>query len=133
MGKLSGVSGECWAGGVKVPNVTNYDLTIATNQADVSDHDSGRWGEKINTTANWSASWSGWYNDGDATQQSILDAAVSGATIAFEFRPNGTATGRTKLAGNGVVGNVKISAPQDGGQPFSFDIGGQGALTRGTQ
>lgn len=133
MGKLSGVAGELWTGTDKVPNITNYDLTVNSNQANVSDHDSGRWGEKINTTAQWTASMTGWYNEGNTIQAAILAAAVSGASLPFEFRPNGTGTGKSKFAGNGVIGNIKYGAPQDAGQPFSFDIAGQGALTSGVQ
>jgi predicted secreted protein len=137
--KLAGVKGEFYVSTTKTLGVSNYDLNVELGVVDVSDHDSGGWGEDMTTTAKWSGSITAWYlgdattGVADTTHATIMDACPIGTIIACEFRPNGTGTGKAKFSGNARVKGYKLAAPNSGAQPFNFDIVGVGALTRGTQ
>lgn len=137
--KLSGVKGEFYVSTTKTLGVASYDISVDMNTVDVSDHDSGGWGEDMTTTAKWSGSIKAWYLGDSVTgvaetgQAALMDACPVGTIIACEFRPNGTGTGKAKWSGNARVKGYKTSAPTSGAQNLDFDIVGVGALTRGTQ
>lgn len=137
--KLAGVKGEFYITATKQLGVSNYDLSIELGTVDVSDHDSGGWGEDMTTTAKWAASLSAWYlgdsvtGVADTTQAAIMDACPIGTILACKFRPNGTGTGKAEWTGNARVKSYKLGAPNSGAQPFNYELVGSGALTRGTQ
>lgn len=133
MAKLAGIKGEIWTSTSKIPNIQNYDMTVDANEVDASDHDSGEWGETMNTTKKWVIDVTALYNDGDPIQESLYDAEIANTIIPIELRPNGTATGRKKFSGNAKVKGWKQTGPQEGPQGLTFTLSGQGPLTRGVQ
>lgn len=133
MAKIRGVNWEVYNATDKIPNVTNVDLDVTATEIDASDHDSGAWGETMTGTWRWKATVAAFSNDGNAIQKALRDAGLAGTTLTIEFRPNGTGTTKTKFTGSARVLNFKMGGPQDGVQPFNFDLGGVGALTEGAQ
>lgn len=78
----------------------------------------------------WSGSISGHYYPEDTNGQALI---ISGATLTFAFNFAGTGTGTLKLSGSAIVTQVQFGELQNGQVvPFSAQIQGTGALTRGT-
>ena len=78
----------------------------------------------------WTASVSGHYYDGDTTGQALV---VAGASLSLVFHPRGTSTGAPTLSGTGLVTSVQIGEVAQGAViPFTAQVQGTGALTRGT-
>ncbi len=78
----------------------------------------------------WSGQVSGHYYPGDTNGQALI---VAGADLAWTFNFLGTGVGTQKLSGNAIVTQVQFGELQNGQViPFSAQIQGNGALTRGT-
>jgi hypothetical protein len=137
--KFSGVKGEFYVSTTKTLGVASYDISVEMGTVDVSDHDSGGWGEDMTTTAKWSGSIKAWYLGDSVTgvaetgQAALMAACPVGTIIACEFRPNGTGSNKAKYSGNARVSSYKTSASTTSAQDLNFEIKGVGALTPGTQ
>lgn len=78
----------------------------------------------------WTATINGHWYLGDTNGQALL---VIGASLSLSFNPAGTANGTTKLDGTGIVTQVQHGEIGNGVVvPFSAQVQGTGALTRGT-
>lgn len=76
----------------------------------------------------WDATITGHFFPGDTNGQALL---VEGASLSLEFHPTGTATGRQKLSGTGIVDSVTIGEVANAAiVPFSAHCVGSGALAR---
>lgn len=74
----------------------------------------------------------GWTDDDDdAGPRFLRDAA--GTTVTFEYRPDGTGTGKAKLTGSVVVGKYAESDKNDDICQWTCDFSVTGAVTVGTQ
>jgi len=78
----------------------------------------------------WSATINGHWYIGDSNGQALL---VIGASLSLSFNPAGTATSTPKLDGTGIVTQVQHGEIANGAVvPFSAQVQGTGALTRGS-
>lgn len=78
----------------------------------------------------WSASVEGHYYPGDTNGQATI---VAGAELNWSFNFIGTGTGTQKFSGAGIITQLQVGQLQNGQPiPFSAQIQGNGALTRGT-
>ena len=69
----------------------------------------------------------------DATVDAILGAVVGqSATLSFEYSPEGTASGKGKYTGEGILTSYTLSSPVGDVVGFSADLQVSGAVTRGT-
>ena len=58
---------------------------------------------------------------------------MAGASLSLEFHPAGTASGKEKLSGTGLVTQVQVGEVSNAQVvPFSAQVQGTGALVRGT-
>ena len=77
----------------------------------------------------WTAAINGHWFLGDTNGQDLL---VIGASLSLSFNPAGTGTGTKKLDGTGLVTQVQHGEIGNGAiVPFSAQVQGTGALTRG--
>jgi hypothetical protein len=68
----------------------------------------------------------------DATNDATMDGLFDGATVAFEFGPEGGTTGDIKYSGNALVTDYSQDSDAKGKVSFSFALQITGAVTRGT-
>jgi hypothetical protein len=77
----------------------------------------------------WTATINGHWFLGDTNGQALI---VIGASLALSFNPHGTSTGAKKLDGTGIITQVQHGEVANGQIiPFSAQVQGTGALTRG--
>lgn len=88
---------------------------------DVTDHDSGLFKEFIAGRGEAKITYSGNYNEADSGQGIVRTAYLGRTTCYFKFRP-AVATGAKEIYCNGIVTSFKISAPNDGVIPLTFDV-----------
>jgi len=67
--------------------------------------------------------------DDDDTAQNTL---VQGSSLSFEFMPEGSGSGETKLSGTGIVTGMSVGVTLDGVTTRTVSIQGSGGLTIGT-
>ena len=67
--------------------------------------------------------------DDDDTAQGTL---VQGSSLSFEFMPEGSGSGETKLSGTGIVTGMSVGVTLDGVTTRTVSIQGSGGLTIGT-
>ena len=67
--------------------------------------------------------------DDDDTAQNTL---VQGSSLSFEFMPEGSGSGETKLSGTGIVTGRSVGVTLDGVTTRTVSIQGSGGLTIGT-
>ena len=67
--------------------------------------------------------------DDDDTAQNTL---VQGSSLSFEFMPEGSGSGETKLSGTGIVTGMSGGVTLDGVTTRTVSIQGSGGLTIGT-
>lgn len=78
----------------------------------------------------WTATVNGHWYLGDTNGQALI---VIGASLSLSFNPAGTGAGTDKLDGTGIVTQVQHGEIGNGAVvPFSAQVQGSGALTRGT-
>jgi hypothetical protein len=78
----------------------------------------------------WSGSVNCHHFPGDTNGQAV---ALVGETLNFEFSPIGTASGREKLTGTGIVTSRQVGDVANAAiVPLVLQIKGTGALTHGT-
>lgn len=78
----------------------------------------------------WQATISGHYYPGDTNGQALM---IAGAALSFVFNMAGTTTGLQKFSGSGLVTSIQFGESTNAAiVPFSAQIQGAGALTRGT-
>lgn len=71
-----------------------------------------------------------YYYPGDTNGQALC---LVGETLSFEFSPIGTATGRVKMSGSGIVTSRQVGEVANAAiVPLTLQIQGTGALTHGT-
>jgi len=136
--KLRGVVAELWNGTTKIAKLQEYTLDVSMSTVDVTDHDSGGWGEKMTTFAQWTATAKAWlwvdsHGVLDDSQSAIFDALPAATVLSVEFRPLGTLSGNSKWSGSCRVSKVSTNSPTSGAQGFDYSLEGIGALVRGTQ
>lgn len=137
--KMRGVVAELYNSANKIAGLSDYTIKVDAASVDVSDHDSGSWGEEMPTTSKWSASGKLWYlgdgttGVGATTQKALRDALPLATQLTVEFRPFGTGTGKAKYSGTCRVKGWSVGAPTSGAQNFDVELVGVGALTEGTQ
>ena len=69
----------------------------------------------------------------DATADAIFGAVVGqSATLSYEYRPEGTASGKIKYTGEAILTSYAISSPVGDAVGYSADLQVSGAVTRGT-
>jgi hypothetical protein len=78
----------------------------------------------------WTAQIQGHYYDGDTNGQALL---VAGASLSLSLSYAGTGTGTQKFSGTGLVTSIQVGDVANAQiVPFTAQIQGTGALTRGT-
>lgn len=139
--KLRGIVAELWIGSslAKLLSLQTYTIDISMATVDVTDHDSGGYGEKMPTFAQWTATGKLWYlgdsvtGINEAGQAALLTALPLATILTVEFRPDGSATGKAKLAGSCRLSKWATSADTAGAQGIDISLEGIGALVVGTQ
>jgi hypothetical protein len=74
----------------------------------------------------------GWYDVSETTGPAYL-ATITGSTVAFERRVNGTGSGLPKQTGNVVVGKYVESGKNDDIVQWTCDLKITGAVVRASQ
>ncbi len=69
----------------------------------------------------------------DATADAIFGAVVGqSSSLSFEYSPEGTASGKVKYTGEGIMTNYSIGSPVGDVVGYSADLQVTGAVTRAT-
>jgi hypothetical protein len=142
--KISGKSGEIWVGAalasaVKFAAVQDWTYSEQGSEIDVSDHDSGGYGESLVGTIKTKISARGFLLVDSATfaqdsAQATLDSAVGSDTAqVFWLLPKGKATGRMSIKLSGRIMSMTLSSPTNGGLGHDLEIVGVGAPDRTVQ
>ena len=112
-----------------VAEITNFSFTETQVQHDKNSMSNPDWDESIGGRKAWTASVEVLYDPDDTNGQVALTTGVEGA---FDFIPSGDTSGNTKYSGNGRVSDIEVGTPHDGLVTASFNVRGNGALTKGT-
>lgn len=130
MTTYKGNSGVVKIGSTAIAELTGFTITETVGTAeDTALGDTART-YVSDDLPTWTAAISGHWFLGDTTGQALL---VVGASLSLSFSPAGTTTGLKKLDGTGIITQVQHGEVGNGQiVPFSAQVQGTGALTRGT-
>jgi hypothetical protein len=131
--KLTGKFGELWWNAKKVTLASDIKLGAMASEINADDHDSGGYSDTFAGIVKTTCTANCFYSDGDTDQAAIRAAAGLDATEVIEYRPNGTASGKTKFASNARVLGWSMGAPVGGMQTIDITFGVKGAWVEGVQ
>jgi predicted secreted protein len=124
---------------VQLKSITGWEMTVKVDEMDASDHDSAGWKDKLSGLSEWSATVSGIYFEGDASQVGILNALIAGAVgngnVACSFFPQKGVAGDATMVytGTAIITDWKQGAKQGSAQTIDVTLSGRGALVIGAQ
>jgi hypothetical protein len=142
--KFSGKFGEIWVGAtigaaVKFAAIQDWTYSEQGSEIDVSDHDSGGYGESLVGIIKTKISARGFYLGDSATfaqdaNQLTLDGTVGDdAAQIFWLLPNGKGSGKACIKLSGRVMSLTMSSPTNGAIGHDLEIVGVGAPDRTPQ
>jgi hypothetical protein len=99
---------------------------------ETTDHDSGLFKEYIPGRGDAKISYSGNYNEVDPGQAIVRTAYFARSTCYFKFR-GAVGSGYKEVYALGIVNSFKITAPNEGVIPLSFDVQLSGTPTDSAQ
>lgn len=130
MATIKGNSGVVKIGATAVAEITNFSVTETEGTVEdtaLGDVARTRVADELPT---WTASVNCHHYKADTTGQAL---ALVGESLSFEFAPAGTAAGKEKLSGTGIVTNRQVGDVANGQiVPLALQIEGSGALTHGS-
>jgi len=90
---------------------------------------------RMTTTKDWTMSFDGLFDPAEAYQaEEIIDIIVGSAnTVSIKFQPETPGVGDILLAGTGIFGNLKLTAPNQGPMAVSGSIVANGPLAKTVQ
>ena len=114
-----------------IGNLNDWELSV--DVAPIAQKSLGDQFQEYSATATdhpieWSMSATVFFDDADAGHVEVVEAD----TVAVVMRPRGTTTGDPSWEGNCIVTQVTQNADTDGMLEMSFELTGNGALTRTT-
>lgn len=117
----------------KIGELKNVTLSFNIDELDGRSHDSGGYYDPVFGSRKWTADAEVLNIVTDAGQAAIV-AALSGATtLFFRFDPYGTAVGKPRRTGSGVITSWDETQPNSDLSACKIKIAGKGALTFSTQ
>ena len=128
MATYHGKDGLIKIGSNTIAEVISFTITTAVQTADDTSQ-LDEWDTHLVGRKNWSAQIEARYYPGDATGQAALEEGDQPTLI---FYPSGDATGLQSLTGEATITGNVISSSKDDPVGISFEVLGNGALTRGT-
>jgi hypothetical protein len=142
--KVSGKFGEIWVGAtlaaaVKFAAIQDWTYSEQGSEIDVSDHDSGGYGESLVGIIKTKISARGFYLADNSTfaqdsAQGTLDGTVGDDTPQiFWLLPNGKLAGKACIKLSGRVMSLTMSSPTNGAIGHDLEIVGVGAPDRTPQ
>jgi hypothetical protein len=131
MGTVSGNDGIVRVGAVAVAKIISFSFTENANTTDntsMGDIAETHMAGKVRT--NWSARVQCHYDPADTTAQGAMDV---GASLTFEFRPEGSGSGAKTRPGTGTVTDREQEQSQGTETvKVSFSVKGNGVLGEAT-
>jgi len=132
MREFSGSLFGVYVGGVKVECEISADFSVDVEMLPASAIDSGRWVENIAGYRSWSLSVNGYMllEAVAADGKSLLDAVLTGETLAIEFRTEPTSVDGTYIiAGNCLVQNFGVGSSSEDAVSWTVNLVGTGPFT----
>ncbi|WP_249716281.1 phage tail tube protein [Paenibacillus sp. J31TS4] len=111
---------------------TEVSISVEADEIETTSFDSNGWKEAEPGIRSWSLDHDAFYVDGDAGQDDLYDALVTGAKIEVEFFPK-NATGVKGWAGRAIVTSWEMGTPVDDAITISVSLSGDGKLNRVTK
>jgi hypothetical protein len=90
----------------------------------------GTWETHVTGKLSWEGSIECLSDRSDTNGQVAL---VIGSSLPFKLYPDGNVTGRLELSGTGTVTGISQGVNQDDANTVTFDVTGNGALTKGVK
>jgi hypothetical protein len=115
-----------------VGDLANVEFDLTMGSAEVTNAES-QGEEFVATMPGWKATAKQLYVRGDLAQAFLLDAALLGDMLKFEFDPAGEGTGNDRLTGAGFFVDCKFSQAQNQPMWKNLQIQGTGPLVRSAQ
>ena len=125
MPKVAGVKVLVSIGGQVVGGQTGATLNRETNIIEVTSKESG-WGESLAGIKSWSIECEGYVVLDDQSYNAMEEAWEDGETVDVSIVVPG---GKT-YAGEALIGDFPLEAPQDDAMTFSITLTGTGVLTK---
>ena len=126
MATHAGYGGAVYVGTNAVAEVKDFTLDITANTQDVTtmgaSGDDAGWTKVQATLKSWTASLNVIWDDGDAGQQALVEAA----TVTIKLYPRGT--GNELWEGSAIVTSVSKSVSVDGLVEASISVTGNGHI-----
>lgn len=127
MATFSGSAGVVKAGGTAIGEIRSF--TVDQTSDTVEDTAMGDATRSYKATLkSFTASVDALFDDTNSVQESM----IVGAELAFLFQPEGSASGKYQLSGDGIITGISQTQSFDGLVERSFTVQGTGALTIGT-
>lgn len=128
MGNYHGKAGRVYIGVNAVADTTRWSVTETTPVADTtSQGDTGQ--THLGGIPGWSARVEAIHDPADANGQGQLS---NGASVSFVGYPEGNSNGKPRYSGTATVTNLTTNSDVSDAGKVSFDLTGNGALTKDT-
>lgn len=137
--KYPGIVSTLYNSTNKIAALKDISIDDSASSVDVTDHDSGAYGEQMPTFSQVKITANLWYL-GDTTtgvqdtqHAALLTAKTAFTILTLKHRPVGDGSGKAEISYPVRVTSCKYGAPAAGAQSFDVEFVGTGAPTIGVQ
>lgn len=129
MAVLSGTSGSVVIGafgvGVEVAEIRSWTLTVEANTVDTTTFGES-WTDHTLSILNWTGTFSGFEDTGDAMQSSMYSQMTAGSAFIVNFVLDNTAGTPSRYSGTAVMTGKTVEHTFDGVAQTVFNVRGVG-------